>query len=163
MKKLLLASLLLNLAACSGPAETKAVAESPKADPTHEAVTAYLKKTLDDPASYQPAAWSKATAFQQRDADVLLAQDAAEKGKIAFQSAKRAAGSSSAYGKKLFDESAADAKHFQHLEDSLLHTTDTTKVGQVITHTYRAKNKMGALQLDSAQFIVYKNGQVKKF
>jgi hypothetical protein len=38
--------------------------------------------------------------------------------------------------------------------------TDTTRIGTQLTHTYRAKNKLGALVLDSTPFVVYKNGQV---
>jgi hypothetical protein len=161
MKKLLLFGLLLSLSACSPPIPYTVEHEVPKADPVQAAVTAYLKKTLDDPASYQSAEWGKPTPWQQKDADALAAQDAAEKAKITYASAKKMVGHLTPTSRRLFNESAADAKHFQQLEDSLLHTTDTTRLGQVITHTYRAKNKMGALQLDSAQFIVYKNGTVK--
>jgi hypothetical protein len=162
MNKLLPVALLLSLNACSPPTPYTVEHEVPKVDPAHAAVTAYLKQTLDDPASYQPAHWSKPTLWQQRDVDALMAQDVAEKANISLTYARKAMRYTTPTGKKLFDENAAQAKHFQHLEDSLLHTTDTTRLGQVLTHTYRAKNKMGALQLDSAQFIVYKNGKVQK-
>jgi hypothetical protein len=71
---------------------------------------AYLHKTLDDPSSYQPGRWSKAMSRQQIDADAMVAQDVAEKRKIAF-----------AYAKRVFAENAAMAKHSQRLKDSLLH------------------------------------------
>jgi hypothetical protein len=40
---------------------------------------------------------------------------------------------------------------------------DSTRIGTVVSHAYRAKNKMGALVLDSARFLVTKNGQVNRF
>jgi hypothetical protein len=112
MNKLLLAALLLSLSACSGsPKATQETATllKPKINPTQEAVMAYLHKTLA-PSSYQPGHWGKAMPRQQIDADALAAQDAAEKGKIAF-----------AYVKQVFAENAAMAKHSQRLKDSLLH------------------------------------------
>jgi hypothetical protein len=163
MKLLLPTALLLSLAACSPPTPYTVEADAPKADPTQTAVTAYLKKTLDDPVSYQPAEWGKATPWQQKDADALAAQDAAEKAEISYEYTKKAARYTTPSGRRLFNENAAEAKHFQQLADSLLHTTDTTRLGQVITHAYRAKNKMGAVVLDSARFLVSKNGQVSRF
>ena len=35
-------------------------------------------------------------------------------------------------------------------------------MGALPAHAYRTKNKLGALQLDSAQFVVYKNGRVQQ-
>ena len=37
---------------------------------------------------------------------------------------------------------------------------NSTRIGDVVSHTFRAKNKMGALVLDSARFIVLKTGGV---
>lgn len=158
MKKLLLAG-LLGLAACSAAPEEKAAAP---ADSLHTAVEAYLKKTADDPASYQPAGWGRPNPWQQRDVDALAARDAAEKAKISYEYTVKAARYTTPGGRKLFADNAAATKRFQLLEDSLLRSKDTTNLGVVVTHTYRAKNKMGALVLDSAQFIVYKNGKVQK-
>lgn len=163
MKKILpLVVIGLALAGCSSSTTEKSVSTAPVSDPTQAAVTAFLKKSLDDPASYQPARWGKAQPWRQKDVDALAAQDAAEKANIAYTYTKKAARFTTPSGRKLFADNAAQTKRFQLLEDSLLRSTDTTHLGQVITHAYRAKNKMGALQLDSAQFIVLKNGQVKK-
>jgi hypothetical protein len=123
MKLLLLAVLsLLTLSACSGSTESKPTAAVAKADTMHEAIIAYLRKSLDDPTSYQPAAWGKATPGQQKNADSLVAQDAAAKTKIAFTYTKKAVGYSTPTGKRVFAENAAMDKHFQRLKDSLLHT-----------------------------------------
>lgn len=163
MKKLLpLIFIGLALAGCSGAATEKPVSTAPVSDPTHTAVTAFLKKSLDDPASYQPTGWGKPQPWLQKDVDALAAQDAAERANIAYSYTKKAARFTTPSGRKLFADNAAETKRYQLLEDSLLHSTDTTRLGQVITHVYRAKNKMGALQLDSAQFIVLRNGSVKR-
>jgi hypothetical protein len=66
MKLFLPAAILLTLAACSPPTPASVEeVKSPTTDPTQTAVTAYLKKTLDDPATYQPARWGKELAWQQ--------------------------------------------------------------------------------------------------
>ena len=163
MKKLLplFFAALVGLASCSEANEKKQEQPTQEVDPTHSAITSYLKKNLDDPASYQPARWGTAKDWLQQDADRIAAKAAGERAELAFTYAKKAMGSTTPFGRKLFDENAAEAKHYQRTQDSLLRSVDTTRLGQVLTHAYRAKNKMGATVLDSAQFVVYKNGQVK--
>lgn len=159
---------------CSAPTPAKVEFADSKADPTQTAVGAYLKKTLDDPASYQPAEWENSTLWEQKDEDKIAAREASKKADIAIYYLRNESdrsvrmtrmGASKAQMKPFdahFNQLQKEVKHFQDLEDSLLNSTHRTQLGMRITHTYRAKNKMGALQLDSAQFIVYKNGQVKK-
>lgn len=172
MKHLLPVALLLALAACSSPAK-ETVAEAPKVDPTQAAVTGYLKKTLDDPASYQPAHWSKPMPWQQKDVDRLEAREASKKADISIYYMRKETdrsvrmirmGASKTQMKPFdahFNELEKEVKQFQRLEDSLLNSTNRTQLGTRITHAFRAKNKMGALVLDSAQFVVYKDGTVK--
>jgi hypothetical protein len=162
MKKLLLAALLLSgLGACSPPTPYTVEQDVPKATPIQTAVTAYLKKTLDDPASYQPAEWGKPRAWQKDDANSIDIDSIKERSNILFDLLKSERRPRVA-SQKQFDETAAALKRLQNAQDSLIHTVDTTRIGTLLTHTYRAKNKTGALQLDSARFLVYKNGQVKR-
>jgi hypothetical protein len=163
VKRNLLAPLLL-LAACSPPTPlTVEEADKPTSvNPVHEAVSAFVVKNTDDPASYEPASWGTPNPWQQKDANKIAADKAMLFAEDDFANAKKRAGAHSAYGKKIFDESVASAKHYQNKADSLLHAADTTRLGLRISHSYRAKNKMGALQLDSAHFIVYKNGKVER-
>jgi hypothetical protein len=142
--------------------------------PTHAAIAAYLKKSLHDPASYEAANWGPIVSYQQKDADQLAAKDATEKADISMHYLRL---ENERVGRMIrlgatkaqlnpfeahFNGLAAEVKHFQQLEASLFKSTNTTELGTSMTHAYRAKNKLGALQLDSAQFIVYKNGKVER-
>ena len=56
----------------------------------------------------------------------------------------------------------------KHEADSVLALTstlrakrDTSRVGLLVPHSFRAKNKMGALSLESATFLVRNNGAVE--
>jgi hypothetical protein len=161
MKILLPAALLLSLAACSPPTPYTVEADAPNADPTQTAVMAYLKKTLDDPASYQPAEWGKPKPWLQAEVNKASASKLNERIKVLYDIAKLEMRPSIA-SKKDFDKTTAAIKRLQDEQDSLRRAVDTTQLGSLLLHAYRAKNKMGALQLDSAQFIVYKNGKVEK-
>lgn len=167
-------ALVLSLVACSPSAPATVEVEAPKADPTQTAVTAYLKKTLDDPASYQPAHWGKPDVWQQQDANAMRADSMQDKVDLSMHYLKlenaratrladlhltRAQKSTFDKG---FKDAAADVEFFQNLQDSLLKANDSTRLGTIVSHAYRAKNKMGALQLDSARFLVYKSGQVQR-
>jgi len=152
----------LALASCSGGATEKPATAAPAADPTHTAVITFLKKNLDDPASYQPARWGKQRAWRKDDANAIDLDSIKARATIFFELLKTEKVAAVA-SQKQFDETVASLKQLQDSQDSLIHTVDTTRIGTVLTHAYRAKNKMGALQLDSAQFIVYTNGTVKRF
>lgn len=176
MKKLLLWCLVPLAWACSSSPTTKAV---PAVDPTHAAVTAYLKKTLDDPASYQPARWGKEKPYTKRDVaieqsgDLILeARHQGELGQVAADGYMR---TSEIYGEtnptralgELAKAKRANAR-YAHRADSVMAlskklrtSTDTTRLGMGCVHAYRAKNKMGALVLDSAYFTVMKTGEVQ--
>ena len=164
MKYYLLAIPALLLSACGGSAD---------ADPTHAAVTAYLKKTLDDPASYQSARWGQAVAVQQRTLDTM---QAAQQRRLWKPLAAHAVSAiDSLHQVKLFSNVAAvrrtsasgmmaarRADSLTLIIDKLVASKDTAHVGQRVWHAYRAKNKLGATQLDSAQFIVYNSGKVER-
>lgn len=133
MKKLLLL-LLLSLAACS-PNDS---------DPTHAAVTAYLQQHANDPAIYEAVRWGLPTAFTRRDSAAAAAEALSSQ----------------------YDRTAAEGGTPQRA--GLLNTairleaiTDTTRVGTRLTHAFRGRNKLGATVLDSAQFVVYRTGQVQ--
>jgi hypothetical protein len=136
MKKLLLVGLLTAGAAACSTADS---------DPTHAAVTAYLQKNLNDPASYEVARWGKYVRWTRQDS----AGAAAERLEAEYDKSVGV----------LSDEQRAKISHSAIL---LGNVTDTTRIGTYLTHAYRAKNKLGATVLDSAQFVVYKNGQVQQ-
>ncbi|TGE08755.1 hypothetical protein [Hymenobacter fodinae] len=136
-----------------------------------QAVTSFLKKNANDPESYEPVRWSKPLVWTQEDENKLqvpalldssrrmkekealmydLAKNAAERG---FPDAKKYSAEWEAFSNKRIAVLKA-AKELQEKKD-------TTAVGKILIHAFRAKNKMGALVLDSAQFVVFKNGQVK--
>lgn len=160
---LLLAAVALN--SC-GPA-------APSLSPTQEKVTAYLKKTLDDPASYQSVRWSKQEPFQQKEVDAATARDESAEfeqqialAKIQTESMARL-NEIDGVDKATFNRPKKAVAMYVHRADSvkkivdrLEASTDTTRLGESIQHTFRAKNKMGALVLDSARFIVKKTGEI---
>ena len=130
MVKPLLPCLLLFVAACSS-----APTATSTASPEQAAISAYMQKTLDDPASYQSVRFSEPVPFFRRDSANLAAMDLM-KSNIRTEREK---------GYALADGPGKDS---------------TTQIGSRLVHTYRAKNKLGGLVLDSAAFVVYKGGVV---
>ncbi len=146
---------------------------APTLTPTQAAVEAYLKKTLDDPAIYQPVRWGKVTAWRQANADTLAVGHEMAAWQIDAQHARS------------YIDSCQDLSAFHDLDSAtvgqlkrsgvgaatradtrlveirrLQASRDTTRLGMSVRHTFRAKNKMGALVLDSARFIVANDGGV---
>lgn len=176
MIKYLLLAALTGVAGCSS-APTKTEAAKSAEDPTHAAVVAYLKKTLDDPASYQPAYWGKTKPFQQRSLDIDKAADLFEDyrhqhelGQAQSEHFIRMADMSTTpkqglaeldKAKRVIKLYAYRADSIKKISDKFAASTDTTRLGSVVSHTFRAKNKMGALVLDSAVFTVLKTGEVQ--
>jgi hypothetical protein len=161
MKTMLLAGMLL-LAACSPPTPwTVEEDNKPEEIPAYAAVATYLTQTLDEPASYQPAHWGSPKAWRKDDANRLDLDSLKERANI-FYDLLKSERSARVVNESEFDKTAAILRQLQRKQDSLVHTADTTRLGVVLSHAYRAKNKLGALQLDSAQFVVYKNGEVEK-
>lgn len=120
-------------------AATVASCAAPDADPTRVAVASYVKQNTNDPTSYASARWGKPQRFTRRDSvKAVLAPIMAQPGYAASQGG---------FVDKLLASHAF---------------TDTTRVGTQLTHSYRAKNKLGATVLDSAQFVVYRNGRVQQ-
>lgn len=169
MKHYILSALLLvGLVSCHGQEDS---------DPAHAAVTAYLKKNLDDPSSYQSANWGKQKPFTQQDVDIERAADYLS----AHQKQRQTGNTASQHYIDMADLSStpedglaqlAKAKRvlavFTHRGDSIMAlynkakaSTDTTRLGTVLTHAYRAKNKSGALELDSATFTILRTGKVE--
>lgn len=112
-----------------------ACSSSPSLTPSQQKVEAYLKKTLDDPASYQPARWGKESPIRRSDS-------------LSYVAMARFASS---------DEDTRNSG----LELTELAKKDTlTVVGTMLIHTFRAKNKLGGTVLDSARFVIGKTGAV---
>jgi hypothetical protein len=167
MKKLLpLAALVL--AGCENATTEQAVEK----DPTRSAVTAFLQKSLDDPASYTSARWGTPAPWRQQDADRIAADTLApaiEKARAnadrladKWATAKAKGHSTVASWHKLLSKADTVYMRLDKRKVVLSRSQDTTRLGTQLTHAYRAKNKMGALQLDSAHFVVYKSGRVEK-
>jgi hypothetical protein len=141
-------------------------------DPTHEAITAYLKKSLNDPGSYQPAHWGQIVPLEQREVD---AENAAVE-RLAYKNQLDMAKQTNENYLRLInlgadEKTLATSKHrgevYLHRADSiskllarLEKSTDSTQLGKAVWHSFRAKNKTGALVLDSALFIVFKDGKI---
>ena len=146
---------------------------SSPSDLSQAAVAGYLKKTLDDPASYQSIRWSKPTPWRQHNADSSAAAgkmlsmmpdyahaqsflDSCKSGALFSNedtvSQGRAKRSGVAAGQRL-DKNLVELNRLKA-------SKDTTRIGVTLWHSFRSKNKMGALVLDSARFIVSKAGVV---
>ena len=160
---LLLGALALTLTACGGQ----------DADPTHAAVTAYLKKKMNDPASYEVARWGQPVAYRQRRADSLAAmalvpthEALAMRVQQALDTMHRTGfspGSKQWQGiSSRMHAAAAQADSIAIVAKKLLASRDTARVGTLITHAFRGKNKLAAVVLDSGQFVVYKDGRVQE-
>lgn len=162
MKHLPLAVLLLTgLAACSTFAD----------NPTHSAIEAYLEKTLDDPASYEAVRWGKSKPFSQHQADSLAAialevryqaqQDLAQQSLDSLESTNVDPDSEEWVAiKARMMRAATRADSVGMVVKKLTASQDTARVGFAVVHAFRAKNKMGALVLDSARFIVFNDGKI---
>ena len=108
---------------------------TPALTPAQESVSAHLKKTLDDPASYAPVRWGKEVAITRADSASIVA--------LAYFDSK--------------DEAQQDAG-LALIELAKKDTLATA--GTALVHAFRAKNKLGAVVLDSARFVVGKGGAV---
>ncbi|UOQ53056.1 hypothetical protein [Hymenobacter cellulosivorans] len=132
--KPLLPVLLLALLSCS---------TSPSLTIEQQTIEAYVKASANDPSSYEAVRWGKAAAYTRRDSAATAA---------AVLSARYSATANSPD----IEGRAKLIKEAIRLEN----ITDTTRIGTQLTHAYRGKNKVGALVLDSAHFVVYKPGKV---
>jgi hypothetical protein len=158
--KLLLPFLLL-LAGCSTDS-----------DPMHAAVSGYIKKNLGEPDSYSAVRWGEVVSFQQKEVD---AENAAFERLEYHNQLNIAKTHTDSYARLV--EIGTDRKVLattKHRADVYLHradsvsklmakleaSTDTTRLGKAVWHAFRAKNKTGALVLDSALFIVFNDGKI---
>jgi hypothetical protein len=158
--KLLLPFLLL-LAGCSTDS-----------NPTHAAISGYIKKNLGEPDSYSAVRWGKIIAFRKQQADSLAAialmpsyQAQATRAQQGLDSLRdESVETGSAWEKSINRRMLVAAERADSLAaigQRLKDSQDTTRIGVMQLHAFRAKNKMGAIVLDSAHFLVYKNGRVK--
>lgn len=161
MKHLLLFAALLSAASCASPA-----------DKSRAAVSAYLKTKLDDPGSYTPVRWGPLAPFRQKTADSLAAlallpahEAQASRAQQGLDSLRQTGLETRSPGYKAIElrgQAAAErADSIGAIGVKLLASKDSTRLGVVGWHSYRAKNKLGALVLDSSQFVVYQTGRVQ--
>lgn len=157
-------------AAAPGAAPTPASA----ADSLHQAVAAYIKANSGTFPGYEPVRWGAPTVYTK-------VSEAAIKGVVAMQAFDDAL---TPRNRALADYKASLARHDKPAQtaaimarygkankynDSLLAIAnsfigvkDTTRLGTQIGHAYRAKNAAGAAVLDSATFVVYRDGKVEQ-
>ena len=169
--KVLLPALLLVQGAVSCTA--------PSHNPTQAAVAAHIKQNTNYPASYEAVKWGKARPWRQQDVDIGKAASYLMEGyreRRAGQSLSQHLIDMRGLNRVPEKDLAELAKvikpllaFLKHREDSLMAlyeqakaSTDTTRLGTVVVHAYRTKNKRGALRLDSATFLVLNNGKVER-
>lgn len=163
MKKLLpfLFAALVGLASCSHETANQ------------KAVAAYLKNKLDDPSSYESLRWGIPVTWRQHNADSLAAIakmasmqadyahaqsfiDSCKSGEMFADEDTVRQGRAKRSGVAAGQRVDTEVEVLKHLQAS----TDTTRLGVALWHSFRAKNKLGALVLDSAHFVVSKAGVV---
>jgi hypothetical protein len=154
MKKLLLFCLLAT--ACTS---------SPTLTASQLAVVAYLKKSLDDPSSYQPLRWGKPVPYLRTQAEreefgQLMATYKIQQDSVVDYIRGEASEAEVARLKATADAIMQRAEPLGKRIDNAEAAKDSASIGVVVPHTFRAKNKMGALVLDSARFIVPHTGAV---
>jgi hypothetical protein len=169
MKKNALLFALLIPAGCNSTSSEKTVA-----DPLQQSVVAYMQANANAFPGYEAVRWSKPTPFTKMN-------EAAIKGVIAMQAfddalvprnqaladykASLARHDSPAQNEAIKARYGKANKHNDSLlviANSFLGNKDSTRLGTQIVHTYRTKNKAGAVVLDSAAFVVYSNGKVEQ-
>lgn len=171
MKNTFLASCLL-LAGCS-----TAPALPPPPTPQQAAVAAYVRANLPDSSSYAPVRWGKMTPYRASDAAAVDLAEASQQYAAATTTLKHdSAGyvlvSSTARQFNTPDLEVATVKQayqmaltkHNSLVAKLRHAfatkADTTRLGDQLTHVFRAKTEAGQLLLDSAAFLVSPRGVV---
>lgn len=178
MKRTAFSLVLLVATAChsaNDAHDTKSVAAAATStNPLHQAVTAYIQANATSFPAYEAVHWGPSLAYTK-------ASEAAIKGVVAMKNFDDAL---VPRNQALADYKASLAQHdapakteaikarygkANKYNDSLLviansfiGVKDTGRLGTEIVHTYRVKNKAGAVVLDSATFIVYPKGRVEQ-
>lgn len=172
---------LLAAAGCNSPAPAgKAATEAPTAkaaapaDTLQQAVAAYVAAHAAAFPGYEPVRWGAPAAYTKMN-------EAAIKGVVAMQAfddALTPRNQALANYKASLTRHDAPAKtaaimarygkankHNDSLlviANSFIGVKDSARLGTQLVHAYRAKNKAGALALDSATFVVYPGGRVEQ-
>lgn len=176
MKKVVLLLCALAIAGCNSTSSPKKVAAdaSTPSDSLQQAVSAYIRANAGTFPEYEAVRWSQPTPYTKMS-------EAAIKGVVAMQDFDDAL---VPRNQALADYKASLARHdaparteaikarygkANKYNDSLLviansfiGNKDSTRLGTEIVHTYRAKDKKGAVILDSATFVVYPSGKVEQ-
>lgn len=181
MKNIFPLLILLATVGCNAPTTPKTAAAGADAAPVsaatdslHQAVSAYIKANAAGFPSYEPVRWGRPAAYTKMS-------EAAIKGVVAMQAFDDAL---TPRNQALANYKASVARHDpparteaikglygkanKHndsllvIANSFIGVKDSTRLGTEITHTYRAKNKAGAIVLDSATFVVHRGGKVEQ-
>jgi hypothetical protein len=145
----------------------------PEKDLPQLAIAALTRKTISDPASYQPVRWGKPRVWTRGDSAVLKmftlrAAIQPFNHYITQDSAKLLTASKLYRSRESLHTVAAQLGVWHHLRDSLGQLgralpalEDTTRLGYYVRHTFRYRNSHGRLALDSIDFYVDRRGKVK--
>jgi len=170
---------LFVVAGCGSPSSPTQAGPSAAAQPAatntlHQAVSTYIQAHASAFPGYEAVRWSPPTAYTKMNEaaikgfvamkafdDALIPRNQAlaeYKNSLARHDAPaKTAAIMARYGKanKYNDSLLAIANAF-------IGVKDTARLGTGVVHTYRAKNESGALVLDSATFVVHRNGQIEQ-
>lgn len=174
MKKALSLLVLLVAAGCNAPSGPTMATQPNETDPLHQAVAVYIQANAGAFPNYEPVRWGRPVPYTRMS-------EAAIKGVVAMQAFDDAL---TPRNQALANYKAAVARHEplarveaikarygkanKHndsllvIANSFIGVKDSTRLGTEIVHTYRAKNRSGAVALDSATFVVYRSGKVEQ-
>lgn len=108
-----------------------------------DSIKAYLMKNLDDPSSYEPV--------QSEIMDTTLYSENLQH--LEMLMLKYAGSMDSEYGKEARAKYLREAEFYKNQLDSLNKSTDPNAVAAYrVLHSFRAKNKFGALVKDQLKF-----------
>jgi hypothetical protein len=160
MKKMLLLTLL---AGCTRVSQN---------DFPQPAIAALSRKTISDPASYQPVRWGPPRGWTKGGSAVLLLFNIKSKIKdftvyVKSDSMTLLRHSKVGNSKESVSTLTVRLDWERHWRDSLrqiaraLPVADTTHLGYYLRHTFRYRNSQGRLALGSIDFYVDRRGKVK--
>lgn len=175
---------LLALAACSSPTATPpggaaarpatAPAAAAPADSVQQAVASYVQAHATAFPGYEAVGWGRPLAYTKgREATIkgVVAMKAFDDALVPRNQALQDYKNALARHASAAEVAAAKARYGKRnkYNDSLLviangftGVQDTTRLGTEVAHTYRIKNKAGAVVLDSTTFVVYRGGKVEQ-
>lgn len=159
--------------ATAGPPTAKAPTPAP-VDTLQRAVATYVAAHAAAFPGYEPVRWGAPAAYTKIN-------EAAIKGVVAMQAfddaltprnqalanykaslARHDAPAKTAAIMAIYGKANKHNDSLLVIANSFIGVKDSARIGTQLVHAYRAKNKAGALALDSATFVVYPGGRVEQ-